>query len=83
MNDWVVYIVECSDKSLYTGISNNVGKRLDAHNNGKGASYTRGRRPVKLLFEESIGSYPDALKREAQIKKLSKKKKLNLIKFGS
>lgn len=82
MTDWFVYIVRCSDGSLYTGISNNVSKRVDRHNAGKGAKYTSTRRPVKLIRTESFVSENEARKRESQIKGWVKVKKENLIKFG-
>ncbi len=79
-----VYILECCDKTLYTGCTNNIEKRIHGHNNtGAGARYTRGRRPVKLIYIESYPTLSDALKRETQIKKLSKAQKLLLIQNGS
>ncbi len=81
MGSYYVYIVECSDKTLYTGWTNNIEKRIKEHNNGKnGAKYTRGRRPVKLIYRERCVNLSDALKREAMIKKLSRKQKLLLVK---
>jgi putative endonuclease len=78
MNHYV-YIVECSDKTLYTGWTNNVEKRIREHNSGRnGARYTRGRRPVKLVYTETCAGLSDALKREAEIKKLSRRGKLAL-----
>ena len=74
-----VYIVECSDGSLYTGWTTDVENRLDMHNSGKGAKYTRSRRPVTLVYCEELTSKEDALKREAQIKKLTREKKRQLI----
>jgi len=79
MNNYV-YILECSDKTLYTGSTNNIEKRIKEHNNGKsGAKYTRARRPVKLVYVETCSTLSNALKREAQIKKLSRAQKLLLI----
>ena len=78
-SDWKVYLLRCGDGSLYTGISNDVDSRLEAHRAGKGAKYTRGRGPLKLVYLEKCGSYSDALKREAQIKKLTKREKEQLI----
>ena len=78
-SDWKVYLLRCGDGSLYTGISNDVDSRLEAHRAGKGAKYTRGRGPFKLVYLEKCGSYSDALKREAQIKKLTKREKEQLI----
>ncbi len=75
-----VYILECSDKTLYAGWTHNTEKRLQEHNEGKGgAKYTRGRRPVKLVYREPCPTKSDALKREREIKKLSRTQKLLLI----
>ncbi len=77
---WYVYILRCSDNSLYTGITNDVERRLDEHNEGKlGAKYTRARRPVKLVYHEAIENKSLALKREFEIKQLSKVQKEALI----
>lgn len=70
-----VYIVECSDKTLYTGYTNNLEKRIKAHNEKRGAKYTKGRTPVFLMYFEKFDNKVDAMKREAQIKKLRKAKK--------
>ncbi|ABC76922.1 GIY-YIG nuclease family protein [Syntrophus aciditrophicus] len=76
-----VYILECSDKTLYTGWTVNIEKRLQEHNSGKyGAKYTKSRRPVKLVHLEMVDSLSGVLKREAQIKKMSRAEKLQLIK---
>ncbi|SEM44610.1 putative endonuclease [Syntrophus gentianae] len=83
MNSHYVYILECSDKTLYTGWTNNLEKRVQEHNSGRyGAKYTSSRRPVKLVYVERLASLSDVLKREGQIKKLSRKKKLQLIENG-
>lgn len=82
MTDWFIYIVRCSDGSLYTGISNNISKRIARHNAGKGAKYTSTRHPVELVRTESVASETEARKREAQIKGWVKIKKENLVKFG-
>ena len=74
-----VYILKCKDDSLYTGWTNNLEKRIKAHNNGKGAKYTRARLPVELVHHEEFEDKTDAMKREYQIKKLSRKEKLELI----
>jgi len=74
-----VYIAECADGTLYTGYAANVEKRIATHNAGKGAKYTRGRRPVRLVYAEACPSQSDALRREAAIKKLTRKKKLLLL----
>ncbi len=78
---YFVYILECSDGSLYTGITKDVTKRLDEHNTkDTGAKYTKARRPVKLLYEEASSDRSSASKREYAIKKLTRLKKLQLIK---
>ena len=80
MNHYYVYILECSDKTLYTGWTHDIEKRIKEHNNGKnGARYTRSRRPVKLVYVESCSTLSGALKREVQVKKLSKAQKIRLI----
>ena len=77
---YFVYILECSDGSLYTGITKNISKRLDEHNSSpKGAKYTKARRPVKLVYEEPSQNRSTASKREYEIKKLTRSKKLQLI----
>ena len=77
---WWTYIVECSDKTLYTGISTDVNRRVLEHNTSKkGAKYTKTRRPVKLKYKEEFNNRSDASKRECEIKKLSKKEKINLL----
>jgi len=77
---YFVYILECSDNSLYTGITTNIDKRIDEHNNSpKGAKYTKARRPVKLVYQEASKDRSTASKREYAIKKLTKTKKLELI----
>lgn len=78
--DWLVYIVECSDKTLYTGITNDLEKRLEQHNHGKdGAKYTRVRRPVKCVYKEVQINRSEATKREYAIKKITRSEKLKLI----
>ncbi len=74
-----VYILRCSDHSLYTGYTTDVPRRLKMHNLGKGAKYTQSRRPVKLEQAWEVGSHSYALRLESAIKKLSKKKKEALI----
>lgn len=77
---WYVYILECNDTTLYTGITNNLENRLHQHNHGKtAAKYTRVRRPVKLVYQEEQENKSEALKREYTIKKLSRIEKLRLI----
>jgi putative endonuclease len=78
-SDWLLYILECSDNTLYTGITNRLDTRLQAHQNGTGARYTRGRSPVKLVYLEQCIDRSNATKRESAVKKLSKVQKLKLI----
>lgn len=75
-----IYIIECKDKTLYTGYTNNLDKRIKTHNEKKGAKYTRGRTPVVLKYYEEFDNKVDAMKRESQIKKLKRAKKLKLFK---
>lgn len=75
-----VYILKCSDNSLYTGWTVNLCRRIKEHNSGKGAKYTRGRTPVELMYLESFPNKIAAQKREYSIKQLTKKQKLELIK---
>lgn len=77
---YFVYMLLCADGTFYTGTSNDVTKRVKTHNQGKGAKYTRVRRPVKLLYQEQLTDKSAALKREAAIKKLSRSQKENLLK---
>ena len=74
-----VYILRCADGTLYCGWTNDLAARLDAHNSGKGAKYTRGRAPLALKYWEACGTHSDALKRELEIKHLSREEKLALI----
>jgi putative endonuclease len=78
MPAWFVYVVRCRDGSLYTGIARDVNARVDKHNQGRGARYTRGRRPVAIVHVERKGSQSSALRREAAIKALPRKAKLAL-----
>ncbi|OOM82449.1 GIY-YIG nuclease superfamily protein [Clostridium puniceum] len=77
-----VYIVECSDGTFYTGWTNNLDKRIDMHSKGRGAKYTKGRGPVKLVYNEIFDTKEAAMKREYQIKKLTRQEKLLLIDAG-
>jgi putative endonuclease len=77
---WTVYILECADGTYYTGITNNLELRIQAHNEGKGARYTRGRGPFKLKYTEECENRSVATKRELNIKKLSREDKLKIIK---
>lgn len=76
---WVVYILECADGTLYTGITNNLSERIKTHNSGKGGKYTRTRLPVVLRAYNEAQDRSEASKEEYRIKKLSRKKKLELI----
>ena len=73
------YIVRCSDGTLYAGWTNDLEKRLKAHNNGTGAKYTRTRRPVELVYYEEFETKEEAMRREYAIKQLSRQEKLKLI----
>lgn len=75
---WTVYLLKCADGTLYCGCTNNLTKRLAAHNRGQGAKYTRSRRPVALAWQEEQPDRSAALHREAQVKKLSRAQKLAL-----
>lgn len=77
--NWTVYILECSDGTLYTGVTNDMNKRIEQHNLGKGAKYTRARIPVTVVYQEDAPEKGDALKREYEIKQLSRQQKLDLI----
>ncbi|MDR0852834.1 MAG: GIY-YIG nuclease family protein [Clostridiales Family XIII bacterium] len=77
--DNVVYILECRDGSLYTGWTNDIEKRLKAHNAGTGGKYTRSRLPVKLAYFEIAETRSEALKREAAIKRMKRSEKIKLI----
>lgn len=78
-NSWKLYMLRCRDGSLYTGITTDVEKRLAAHNAGKGAKYTRGRGPLELVYREDCGDHSAALKRELEIKALTREEKTKLI----
>lgn len=76
---WYLYILRCKDDTLYTGITTDVEKRLEAHRSGKGAKYTRGRGPLELVYSEECADHSAALKRELEIKRLSREEKEKLI----
>lgn len=76
---WYVYILECSDGTLYTGITTDLDKRVKTHNNGKGAKYTKTRIPVVLRISFEVESRSQASKEEYRIKQLSRKEKISLI----
>lgn len=75
-----VYILKCSDETLYTGWTTDLKKRIKTHNSGKGAKYTRGRTPVKLIYYEKYDDKLIAQRREREIKKLTRDEKIQLIK---
>ncbi len=77
---YFVYILECADKSLYTGITTDIERRLSEHKNGKGGHYTRARRAKKMVYTERQKDRSSASKREAEIKRWPREKKLELIK---
>lgn len=76
------YIVQCDDGSLYTGWTNDMEKRINDHNSGKGAKYTKPRRPVRLVYYERFTTKREAMRREWEIKRLSRKAKIELIRSG-
>jgi len=76
---YFVYIVKCADNTFYTGCTPDLAERLALHNQGKGAKYTRGRGPVKLVWRQECGSRGQALSREAGIKRLTRRQKIRLI----
>jgi putative endonuclease len=76
---WYVYILECSDLTLYTGITNNLEKRIDTHNKKKGAKYTKARTPVKLMYQCEFETKSLAAKEEWRIKQLTRIQKISLI----
>ena len=80
---YYLYILECNDKSLYTGITNDLKKRLATHLNGKGSKYVRSRLPFELKYTEEFETKSEALKREISIKRLSKIEKIDLVKTAS
>ena len=77
--NWQVYILQCSDGSLYTGITNNLELRVITHNSGRGAKYTKNRLPVRVVYKEYTKDKSTSLKRELEIKKLSRQAKKELI----
>ena len=76
---WSVYILRCGDGTLYTGVAKDVHMRLETHRSGKGAKYTRGRGPLELAYEEVCQDKGSALKRELEIKRMSREEKLNML----
>lgn len=75
---WYLYILQCGDGTFYTGITTDIPHRLDAHRNGRGAKYTRGRGPLSLFYYETCGTHSDALRRELEVKALSHQEKNRL-----
>lgn len=76
---WFVYLLRCGDGSLYTGYTDDVERRVAVHQSGKGGKYTRSHLPVTLVYQEELASRSDAMRREAAIKRLSRREKLALI----
>ena len=74
-----IYIVRCSDGTLYTGWTNDLEKRIKAHNEGRGAKYTRARRPVELVYSETLETKEEAMRREYAIKRMTREQKIKLI----
>ena len=77
---WFVYILNCADGTLYTGITNDLDRRIKAHNAGTASKYTRVRRPVSIVYSEEVETKGDALRRELQIKRLTRSGKMAIIK---
>lgn len=77
--NWKLYILLCGDGTLYTGISTDPQRRLEAHRMGKGAKYTRGRGPLRLVYQEFCGTHSAALRRELEVKAMTREEKLALI----
>jgi len=77
-----IYIIQCADDTLYTGWTTDLESRIEAHNSGAGAKYTRGRGPVRLLYSETFETKGEALKREKQIQKMTRAKKMKLMGLG-
>jgi putative endonuclease len=76
---WIVYIIQCSDKTLYTGTTSDIERRVKEHNTKKGSKYTRTRLPVRLVYTETYNKRSEALKREIQVKAWTRAKKIALI----
>lgn len=79
---YFVYLIECGNKSLYTGITNDLDRRFSQHKDGSGGHYTSSKKVIKIVYTEQYPDRSSALKREAQIKGWRREKKLNLIRFG-
>lgn len=76
---WHLYILECGDGTLYTGITDDVQRRLAQHSSGRGAKYTRGRGPLRLVYSEECGTRAEASRREYAVHRMTREQKLNLI----
>ena len=76
--DWIVYMLKCADGTLYTGITNDLGRRMSEHETGQGAKYTKGRGPFQLVYNETCQGRGEASKREIEIKSLNREQKLKL-----
>lgn len=83
MSNWTLYILKCADNSYYTGITNDLAKRIADHESGKGAKYTRGRAPFEVVYQETLKNRSEASKREIEIKKLTRPEKERLIRSES
>jgi putative endonuclease len=79
---WFLYVVKCQDTSLYTGITTDITRRIKEHNSKKGAFYTKNKVPVELVYQEAMVDQSQARKREAAIKRLTRKEKLELVENG-
>ena len=81
MKTWSVYILRCGDGTLYTGITNDLDKRIESHSNGQGSKYTRSRLPIELIHCEQANNRSEATKRELEIKGLSQGDKMKMIDY--
>ena len=77
--NWYLYILRCKDNTLYTGITTDVPRRLEAHRSGKGAKYTRGRAPLQLVYQEMCENHGEALRREWEVKAMTRAQKEQMI----
>ncbi len=78
---WYVYVLLCTDNSLYTGVAKDPEERFLLHQSGRGAKYTRSHQPLKIIYQEQLDTYPKALKRERQIKGWGRDKKIRALKL--
>ena len=79
MKTWSVYILRCGDGTLYTGITNDLDKRIESHSSGQGSKYTRSRLPVELVYQEQAENRSEATRREWEIKRLSREDKMKIV----